>query len=216
MRITKGLAGAVAIAFGLSGIAISSSGCDKLFGDDETEEEDDDDNDDNDDDKDKDETATPEPVDAGVVESGDVETYPEMTKAGGTFRLLKSFQVYRAADESSKRLTGLAAGTLVDFKHFYRDWIMIDWPSGPGQLSPGWIHIRPAERHVLTKKEEKPDAGVEVVVDAGADEVKDAGVEEVKDAGAEEKGKTPDAGKPTPPKLTRKPRLKLKIPLKTK
>ncbi|MBW2453234.1 MAG: hypothetical protein JRI68_01935 [Deltaproteobacteria bacterium] len=210
MRITKGLAGAVAIAFALSGIAISSSGCDKLFGDEDTEEEDDDD--DNDDDKDKDETAAPEPVDAGVEESGDVETYPEMTKAGGTFRLLKSFQVYRAADESSTRLTGLAAGTLVDFKHFYRDWIMIHWPSGPGQLSPGWIHIRPAERHVVTKKAEKPDAGVEVVVDAGV-EVKDAGVE-VKDAGKEE-DKKPDAGVAAK-KPTIKPRLKFKLPKKIK
>jgi len=213
MRITKGLAGAVAVAFALSGIAISSSGCDKLFGSEESEEEDDDD--DNDDDKDKEETAAPEPVDAGAVETDDVETYPEMTKAGGTYRLLKAFNVYRAADESSKKLTGLAPGTLVDFKHFYRDWIMIHWPSGPGELSPGWIHLRPAERHVNTKKEERPDAGVEVK-DAGTEEeTKDAGKEEEKkDAGAEEKKDDKKDAGAAAKKPGFKPKLRLKLPKK--
>ena len=205
MRITKRLAGAVAVAFALSGIAVSTTGCDKLFKDDESEEDDDDDNDD---DKDKEETETAAPVDAGpVAESDDVESYPEMTKAGGTFRLLKRFYVYRAADESSKKLTGLAPGTLVDFKFFYHDWIRIDWPSGPRQLSPGWIHLRKQELNILTKKAEKPDAGVEVVPDAGKDDEKKD--DETKDAG------TVKVDKPDKPKLI-KPRLKFKLPKKKK
>ena len=71
MRITKRLAGAVAVAFALSGFAVSTSGCDKLFKDDESEEDDDDDDDD---DKDKEATDTAVAVDAGAGESDDVET----------------------------------------------------------------------------------------------------------------------------------------------
>ncbi len=217
MRITKRLAGAVAVAFALSGIAVSTTGCDKLFKDDESEEDDDDD--DNDDDKDKEETETVAPVDAGpVAESDDVESYPEMTKAGGTFRLLKRFYVYRAADESSKKLTGLAPGTLVDFKFFYRDWIRIDWPSGPGELSPGWIHLRKQELSVHTKKAEKPDAGVEVVPDAGVEVVPDAGKDDEKKDDEKKDDEKKDAGtvkKADKPKLI-KPRLKFKLPTKKK
>jgi hypothetical protein len=93
-------------------------------------------------------------TDAGTAAAGgasggdeDVETYPEMTKAGGTYRLLRPFNVYRAADETSTKKTSLVAGTLVDFKYFYKDWIMVDYPSAPQTLSPGWIHLTQARRN---------------------------------------------------------------------
>ncbi len=93
---------------------------------------------------------------------------------------------------------------------------MIDWPSGPGQLSPGWIHLRKQERHVHTKKTEKPDAGLPVPPDAGAEEPPDAGKDEDK------KDEEKDAGKPEKEKEKEKekgkirPRFKFKLPVKKK
>jgi len=183
MTIRKSLVGAVAICIALGGMTVSATGCDKKEEETESEET-----------EEEETKAEPEPEEtAAADDTGEVETYPEMTKAGGTFRLLRPFSVHQAADVNSKKLTGLARGTLVDFKNFHRDWIMIDWPSGPGELSPGWIQIKPAQRSTLTKKEERKeepkvkDAGAEEVKDAGAEDAKDAGAEEVKDAGTPKK-----------------------------
>jgi hypothetical protein len=198
MAITKRLLGVLTFVLAGALLGTTATGCDKLKGgDDETTEEEDD--------KDKkEETKEEEPApsattssSAGEVEEGEVETYPEMTKAGGTFRLLRSFNVYQAADESSKKLSGLARNTLVDFKFFYKDWIMVEWPSGPAELSPGWMHLRSQDRARDTKAEEKkeePDAGKPV-------EVPDAGVAVTPDAGKPPEPATPDAGSGKPPRF---------------
>lgn len=199
MAIMKRPAGVLAVLFTFVSLGAPTVGCGLLKGGgDETE-------DDKKKDEKKEEPPPPEPTASASASSeedlGDVESYPEMTKAGGTFRLLRAFQVYQAADESSKRLTGLARNTLVDFKFFYKDWIMVNWPSGPGELSPGWIHIKPQDRGRDTKQEEKkeePDAGI--VPDAG---IPDAGTV-VPDAGVP----VPDAGAKT------RPIFKLRIPPK--
>jgi hypothetical protein len=202
MVMKKRLLGALAFVLAGSLLGTTATGCDKLKGDETTEEEDD---------KEEEEEKEEEPAPSATasaeeVEEGEIETYPEMTKAGGTFRLLRSFNVYQAADEGSKKLSGLARNTLVDFKFFYKDWIMVDWPSGPAELSPGWIHLRSQDRGRDTKPEEKkeePDAGKVEVPDAGTA----ATAEPTATAAA-----TPDAGKPAPgkfrfriPRLTRPP-----------
>ncbi len=131
-----------------AGISFCMSGCDKSKDTEETEE------------------TAPEPAPAPEPEpepapadtssaapaAGDDEVtrYPEMTKMGGTRRLLKSVNVHQAADLDSKKLTGLARNTLVDLKGSYGSWVLVDWPSGPGTLSPGWIHIRPTSHHLKT------------------------------------------------------------------
>ncbi len=143
MTITRSIAGILIIV--LAGLSLSLSGCDKR--EDESEETE----------AAPDPAPAPEPEPAAATDTssaaasdGDdkVAEYPEMTKMGGTVKLLKSFNVHQAADLSSKKLTGLAANTLVDLKGNYKDWVLIHWPSGPGELSPGWIHIRPTSRHV--------------------------------------------------------------------
>ena len=61
-----------------------------------------------------------------------------------------------------------ASDPLSDFKFFHADWVMIDWPSGVGELSPGWIHLAAKQRSSLAKRERrKVDAGKPSVVDAG-------------------------------------------------
>lgn len=112
----------------------------------------------------------PAPADTGAAgpESGEVTTYPNMVPQGGTVRLLQSFQVRQAADPNSKLLTGLSAGTLVDLKNSYGNWMMIMWPSGVGQLSPGWIELRSVNDNRVTQVTR--DAGRDAaIVDAAPD-----------------------------------------------
>jgi len=72
--------------------------------------------------------------------TGDVARYPDMIRISGTYVLNKTYHVYQAADLTSSKLTRLAPGILVNGLYHYGSWIMVDWPSGPGQLAPGWIH----------------------------------------------------------------------------
>jgi hypothetical protein len=113
--------------------------CDKFkSGSDDSAEEDDDDKD-----RDKDKDDKPAPDTTATAESeSQVVTYPETIEQSGTYRLLRSFVVYRAADATSVRITGLARGTLVNVKGTHRGFLLIDWPSGPGELSPGWVQAR--------------------------------------------------------------------------
>lgn len=120
---------------------------------------------------------TTEVTDAGAAGSGEVASYPTQIPFGGTVRLLRSFQVYQAADPASKQLGGLAAGTLVDLKASFSNWMLIMWPSGVGQLSPGWIqlpNINDSSVTVVQRDAGVADAAVAVVdaavpvVDAGA------------------------------------------------
>ncbi|MCC6557300.1 MAG: hypothetical protein IT372_30485 [Polyangiaceae bacterium] len=74
---------------------------------------------------------------------GDVGTCPgTMVPQGGTKRILQNFTVYQSPDPASKKLTGLATGTLINLKGSCGNWMLIEWPSGVGQLSPGWIELR--------------------------------------------------------------------------
>ena len=109
---------------------------------------------------------TADPGDAGAAGSSEVATYPTQIPFGGTVRLLRPFQVYQAADPGSKVLGGLAAGTLVDLKASFSNWMLINWPSGIGQLSPGWIqlpNINDSRVRVETRDAGVADAAVPVV-----------------------------------------------------
>jgi len=72
----------------------------------------------------------------------EVASYPNEVPQGGTVKLLQSFVVYKAADRSSDVLSRLGVGTLVNLKSSYSNWMKIEWPSGVGKLSPGWIELK--------------------------------------------------------------------------
>jgi hypothetical protein len=135
------------------------------------------------------EAPAPAPADTGTAapESGEVTTYPNMVPQGGTVRLLQPFVIHTAADPNSKILPGCCSvGTLVDLKNSYGNWMMIMWPSGVGQLSPGWIELRSVNDNRVTvvqrdagKDAAIVDASIDVgvpVVDAAPPPVVDAGV----------------------------------------
>lgn len=95
---------------------------------------------------------------------GEVASYPNMTpESGRTVRLLQPFVVHQAAENSSPTLAKLGVGTLVNLKGSFSNWMLIDWPSGVGQLSPGWIELRSNDNRV---QQVVADAGTPVV-DAG-------------------------------------------------
>lgn len=87
--------------------------------------------------------APPAGGDPNAAAAGAVPTsFPDMVPQGGTRKLLQSFTVKQAPDPNSPTLTRLGAGTLVDLKGSKGNWMLIMWPSGVGQLSPGWIELQ--------------------------------------------------------------------------
>lgn len=124
----------------------------------------------------------------------DVKHYPEEVPAGGTFVTKKAFTVYQAADTSSKELGHLGPGTLINLKSTYMNWMLVEWPSGVGELSPGWLEVKVHDT-TIQQTQTPVDAGVDAAkpVDA-ATPVVDAGKAPV------------DAGRTRPPVLKLPPR----------
>jgi hypothetical protein len=74
--------------------------------------------------------------------AGEVASYPGQVQQGGTVRLLQPFTVHQAADINSPTLTHVGVGQWINLKASYSNWMLIEWPSGVGQMSPGWIELR--------------------------------------------------------------------------
>jgi hypothetical protein len=84
--------------------------------------------------------ATPAPADTGTVAS-----YPDEVSLGTvTVEVVKDFAVHQAADLSSPILTHVGGGEYINLKATHSNWMKIEYPSGVGQLSPGWIDMRNA------------------------------------------------------------------------
>jgi hypothetical protein len=188
-----GLLGAVVVA---SSVAATSTGC-KYFKKGDTDES-----------SSSQPAPPPEPepsaeaTGTATAAANEVKTYPNQIAASGTYRLLRSFFVYQEADTNSKRLGGVGEGTIIHLKATLGQWLLIEWPSAPGTMSPGWVQVavhgnRPDPTMVDEVRE--VDAGV---VDAGI--LVDAGI--IVDAGKP----VVDAGKPIADAGTRRPRIELK------
>lgn len=119
--------------------------------------------------------ATPDA--AAPPSSSAVATYPDMVVQSGTKQLLQPFTVYQAADTSSPVLSHVSVGQWINLKGSHGNWMLIEWPSGVGQMSPGWIELRGGVND--TRLSQTPPAAV----DAGAPPIVDAGTPIV-DAGA--------------------------------
>ena len=87
------------------------------------------------------EPAAEAPAAAADDLGGDVKRYPGETPMSGTVRIKVPFNIYNEADLNSKKLGGVAARTHVDLKASFSNWMLIMWPSGVGELSPGWIQL---------------------------------------------------------------------------
>jgi hypothetical protein len=79
------------------------------------------------------------------ADPGQVASYPDEVSLGTvTVEVLKDFAVHQAADLSSPILTHVGGGEYINLKATHSNWMKVEYPSGPGQLSPGWIDMRNA------------------------------------------------------------------------
>ncbi len=85
---------------------------------------------------------TPAPT-TDTAAPGTVASYPTQVNMGSTTRqTLQSFTVKQAADNNSATIGHVSVGTWINIKASYSNWYLIEFPTGVGQLSPGWIELR--------------------------------------------------------------------------
>jgi hypothetical protein len=104
------------------------------------------------DDEDKAATATaapppppppPPPTATASAGPGEVARYPDEVPMGTvTVELLRDFAVHQAADLNSPILTHVGRGVMINVKATHSNWMLIEYPSGVAQMSPGWIDLR--------------------------------------------------------------------------
>lgn len=100
-----------------------------------------------------------------------VATYPDMVPQSGTKQLLQPFTVYQAPDTAAAVLTRVSTGQWINLKGSRGNWMLIEWPSGVGQMSPGWIEVRSASDSRFSQGQPVnpvPTTPPPLVVDAGA------------------------------------------------
>ena len=75
--------------------------------------------------------------------TGQVASYPNQVNMGSlTRQTLQPFTVKQAADNSSATIGHVSVGTWINIKASYSNWFLVEFPTGVGQLSPGWIELR--------------------------------------------------------------------------
>lgn len=136
-------------------------------------------------------------------EQNGVMRYTDEAPESGTVATRSSAKVRKAADDSSDLLTTLGPGTNVDRKARKGTYSLVMWPSGVGQLSPGWVatsSLTEGARPVATTTTTTTTtaaataSAAAAAVDAGAKVATvDAGAAPAADAGATAAAK-PDAG----------------------
>jgi hypothetical protein len=102
----------------------------------------------------------------------------EQDESGTVRVIVHHLKVFGEADETTDHIATLSYGTLVNRKARMGNWMLIDWPSGVGELSPGWVLNRQIAKKVEQVKAEdvaKQDAGA-IVVEAPKEQKVDAAV----------------------------------------
>lgn len=101
----------------------------------------------------------------------------EQTESGTVRVDIHHAKVYKETDETTSHIATLSRHTLVNRKARKGTWMLIDYPSGVGQLSPGWIpskHLTGNVEKVSLEEITKQDAAVAVTPTTTATAVVDA------------------------------------------
>jgi hypothetical protein len=102
-------------------------------------------------------------VDAGAT--SEIASYPTQIPQSGTKLTKVPFTIHKAADASSPVVARVGPNTLINLKASFSSWMLIEYPSGVGQLSPGWINLDIKDRTKVA--DSAPiDAGKDAAVDA--------------------------------------------------
>lgn len=125
-------------------------------------------------------SAAPEPP------KDEVKRYPDKEKEEkGTVRVsVANTKVYNEADATTDFKTTLAAGTFVNKKASYGNWLLVDYPSGVGELSPGWILARMVSHQVVVVDPAELKKQQEEAAKKAAEEAAKKAAEAKADAGA--------------------------------
>ncbi|HMJ10884.1 MAG TPA: hypothetical protein VK524_05730 [Polyangiaceae bacterium] len=84
----------------------------------------------------------------------------------GTVKVSATAKVFREADATSEGIISLAKGTLVNRLARKDTFVLIEYPSGVGELSPGWVESRLIGQTALNLKTEdvrKQDAAAAII-----------------------------------------------------
>jgi hypothetical protein len=84
---------------------------------------------------------TTPPADAAAPKLGDVKRYPDKEKAQtGAVRILENdVKVFNEADDKTSDVASLDKDLLVFRLASLPDWELVEFPSGVGKVSPGWV-----------------------------------------------------------------------------
>ena len=136
-----------------------------------------------------------------------VKRYPdkEINDSGTVRVLINNLRVYNEADDTTDHVATLNKGTLVNRKARMGNWLLIDYPTGVAELSPGWVRATAnyykVEKDIKAEDVAKQDAAAAVVV-----EKKDASAAATTpDAAAP--ATAPDSAAPPAADAGKKPRL---------
>lgn len=133
---------------------------------------------------------TPAPTTTGLA-VGEVASYPTQVNMGSTTRqTLQAFTVKQAADGNSATIGHVSVGTWINIKASYSNWYLIEFPTGVGQLSPGWIELRGgvSDPRLNQNTTATPAATATTTTTATTQTVVDAGTPPVADAGTRRPG----------------------------
>ena len=147
------------------------------------------------------EKKTVEPAKEKVKRYGSKET-----EESGTVKIaIHHAKVYEEADDSGDHASTLSKGTLVNRKARMGNWMLIEYPSGPGELSPGWIplkHLTTVKLKIDPKKVVEQDAGTKPPPKKDAATTKQDAAATTKDAAPPKKDAAPPKKDAAPPKKT--------------
>lgn len=135
--------------------------------------------------------AAPEPKEEEGPELGDVTRYKDKEKEiEGVVKVLeKDVKVFNETDENSPNVATLNKDIFVNrLAQVGDDWVLVEFPSGVGELSPGWVEAKfLSDKEIgVTAEKVKEQQAAAVVTKKAVTEDKDAGAEKA-DEKADEK-----------------------------
>ncbi len=104
----------------------------------------------------------------------EVKRYDDEKEEKGTVKVgIFEMKIYQEADTSSTVLAKVGKGTLVNRKARRGSFLLIEYPSAPGELSPGWAETRHINDQIVKVDPDavkKQDAGTTVKVEKPPEE----------------------------------------------
>lgn len=87
-------------------------------------------------------TTAAAPTPSSSAAADEIADYPDEVPINDTtVEVLRDFAVHQAADPTSKTLSTIGPGTIIDLVASRSGWMKIAYVVAPGELGPGWIEL---------------------------------------------------------------------------